>query len=85
MRVKHSTQVVREVLQKFKKQLNHQILTLQKCEFIGSKLGFNLPSSMKAFFNYFLELHITLYDDDSGQNHSVCHLQPRKGDDLLVA
>ena len=44
------------------KQLNCQILSLQECEFIGHKLGFD-PPSLRACLNYLRQLHIiSLYD-----------------------
>ena len=43
-------------------QLKRQTLTIQECEFIGHKLGFD-PPSLKACLNYLRQLHIiTFYD-----------------------
>ena len=49
-------------LRKMMEQLNRQILSLQECEFIGSKLGFD-PPSLKACLNYLRELHILSFPD----------------------
>ena len=49
-------------LRKLMEQLNRQILSLQECEFIGSKLGFD-PPSLKACLNYLRELHILSFYD----------------------
>ena len=49
-------------LRKMMEQLNRQILSLQECEFIGSKLGFD-PPSLKACLNYLRELHILSFYD----------------------
>ena len=49
-------------LRKLMDQLKRQILTIQECEFIGHKLGFD-PPSLKACLNYLRQLHfITFYD-----------------------
>ena len=49
-------------LGKLMDQLKRQILTIQECEFIGYKLGFD-PPSLKACLNYLRQLHIiTFYD-----------------------
>ena len=49
-------------LRKLMDQLKRQILTIQECEFIGHKLGFDSPS-LKACLNYLRQLHIiTFYD-----------------------
>ena len=49
-------------LRKQMDQLKRQILTIQECEFIGHKLGFD-PPSLKACLNYLRQLHIiTFYD-----------------------
>ena len=52
------------------KQLNHQDLTLQKCEFIGSKLGLDLPSSMKGMTN--------LRDSQEKVRHKSLHILQSK-------
>ncbi|CAI8054966.1 hypothetical protein GBAR_LOCUS29995, partial [Geodia barretti] len=49
-------------IRKLMEQLNRQILSLQECEFIGSKLGFD-PPSLKACLNYLRELHILSFYD----------------------
>ena len=49
-------------LRKMMEQLNRQVLSLQECEFIGSKLGFD-PPSLKACLNYLRELHILSFYD----------------------
>ena len=49
-------------LRKMMEQLNRQILSLQECEFIGSKLGFD-PPSLKACLNYLRKLHILSFYD----------------------
>ena len=49
-------------LREMMEQLNRQILSLQECEFIGSKLGFD-PPSLKACLNYLRELHILSFYD----------------------
>ena len=49
-------------LRKMMEQLNRQILSLQECEFIGYKLGFD-PPSLKACLNYLRELHILSFYD----------------------
>jgi hypothetical protein len=43
-------------------KLGRQVLSLQECEFIGSKLGFD-PPSLKACLNYLRELHILSFYD----------------------
>ena len=49
-------------LRKLMDQLKRQTLTIQECEFIGHKLGFD-PPSLKACLNYLRQLHIiTFYD-----------------------
>ena len=49
-------------LRKLMDLLKRQILTIQECEFIGYKLGFN-PPSLKACLDYLRQLHIiTFYD-----------------------
>ena len=49
-------------LRKLMEQLKRQTLTIQECEFIGYKLGFD-PPSLKACLNYLRQLHIiTFYD-----------------------
>ena len=49
-------------LRKLMDQLKRQTLTIQECEFIGHKLGFD-PHSLKACLNYLRQLHIiTFYD-----------------------
>ena len=49
-------------LRKLMDQLKRQTLTIQECEFIGYKLGFD-PPSLKACLNYLRQLHIiTFYD-----------------------
>ncbi|CAI8047367.1 hypothetical protein GBAR_LOCUS26174 [Geodia barretti] len=49
-------------LRKMMEQLNRQILSVQECEFIGSKLGFD-PLSLKACLNYLRQLHILSFYD----------------------
>ena len=49
-------------LRKLMDQLKRQTLTIQECEFIGHKLGFD-HSSLQACLNYLRQLHIiTFYD-----------------------
>ena len=49
-------------LRKLMEKLGRQTLSLQECEFIGHKLGFD-PPSLKACLHYFRQLHIiTFYD-----------------------
>ena len=43
-------------------QLNRQVLSLQECQFIGSKLGFDAPS-LKACLDYLRQLHIVSFYD----------------------
>ena len=47
-------------LRKMMEQLNRQILSLQECQFIGSKFGFDAPS-LKACLNYLRQLHIVSF------------------------
>ena len=49
-------------LRKMMEQLNRQILSLQECQFIGSKLGFDAPS-LKACLDYLRQLHIVSFYD----------------------
>ena len=49
-------------LRKMMEQLKRQILSLQECQFIGSKLGFDAPS-LKACLNYLRQLHIVSFYD----------------------
>ena len=49
-------------LRKMMQELQRQILSLQECQFIGHKLGFN-PPSLKACLNYLRELHIISFYD----------------------
>ena len=49
-------------LQKMMQELRRQILSLQECQFIGHKLGFD-PPSLKACLNYLRELHIISFYD----------------------
>ena len=49
-------------LQKMMQELQRQILSLQECQFIGHKLGFD-PPSLKACLNYLRELHIISFYD----------------------
>ena len=49
-------------LRKMMEQLNRQILSLQECQFIGSKLGFDAPS-LKACLNYLRQLNIISFYD----------------------
>ena len=47
-------------LRKLMKMLDRQTLSLQECEFIGYKLGFDSPS-LKACLHYLREFHIISY------------------------
>ena len=47
-------------LRKLMDQLKRQTLTIQECEFIGYKLGFD-PPSLKACLNYLRQLHIITF------------------------
>ena len=49
-------------LRKMMEQLNRQVLSLQECQFIGSKLGFDAPS-LKACLGYLRQLHIVSFYD----------------------
>ena len=49
-------------LRKMMEQLNRQVLSLQECQFIGSKLGFDAPS-LKACLDYLRQLHIVSFYD----------------------
>ena len=49
-------------LRKLMEKLERQTLSLQECEFVGSKLGFDLPS-LKACLSYLRELHIISFYD----------------------
>ena len=49
-------------LRKMMEKLGRQVLSLQECEFIGYKLGFD-PPSLKACLNYLRELHILSFYD----------------------
>ena len=49
-------------LRKLMEKLEHQTLSLQECEFVGFKLGFDLPS-LKACLSYLRELHIISFYD----------------------
>ena len=49
-------------LRKMMQELRRQILSLQECQFIGHKLGFD-PPSLKACLNYLRELHIISFYD----------------------
>ena len=49
-------------LQKMMQELRRQILSIQECQFIGHKLGFD-PPSLKACLNYLRELHIISFYD----------------------
>ena len=49
-------------LRKMMEELRRQILSLQECQFIGHKLGFDRPS-LKACLNYLRELHIISFYD----------------------
>ena len=49
-------------LRKMMEQLNRQVLSLQECQFIGSKLGFDAPS-LKACLDYLRLLHIVSFYD----------------------
>ena len=49
-------------LRQMMKQLNRKILSLQECEFIGHKLGFD-PPSLRACLNYLRQLHIISFYD----------------------
>ena len=49
-------------LRKMMVQLNRQVLSLQECQFIGSKLGFDTPS-LKACLDYLRQLHIVSFYD----------------------
>ena len=49
-------------LHKLMDQLKRQTLTIQKCEFIGYKFGFD-PLSLKACLNYLRQLHIISFYD----------------------
>ena len=49
-------------LRKMMVQLNRQVLSLQECQFIGSKLGFDTPS-LKACLHYLRQLHIVSFYD----------------------
>ena len=49
-------------LRQMMERLERQTLSLQECQFIGHKLGFN-PSSLKACLSYLRQLHIiSMYD-----------------------
>ena len=61
-------------LRKLMDQLKRQILTIQECEFIGHKLGFD-PPSLKACLNYLRQLHIiTFYDVLPGLVFGSCQV-----------
>ena len=47
---------------KMMEQLNRQVLSLQECQFIGYKLGFDVPS-LKACLDYLRQLHIVSFYD----------------------
>ena len=49
-------------LRKMMEQSNRQILSLQECQFIGYKLGFDAPS-LKACLDYLHQLHIVSFYD----------------------
>ena len=49
-------------LRKMMEQPNRQILSLQECQFIGYKLGFDAPS-LKACLDYLRQLHIVSFYD----------------------
>ena len=49
-------------LRKLMEQLGRQTLSLQECEFVGSKLGFDLPS-LKACLHYLRKFHIISFYD----------------------
>ena len=49
-------------LRKLMEKLERQTLSLQECEFVGFKLGFDLPS-FKACLSYLRELHIISFYD----------------------
>ena len=49
-------------LRKMMEQLNRQVLSLQECQFIGYKLGFDAPS-LKACLHYLRQLHIVSFYD----------------------
>jgi hypothetical protein len=49
-------------LRKMMGQLGRQTLSLQECEFVGYKLGFDLPS-LKACLQYLRQLHIISFYD----------------------
>ena len=49
-------------LRKLMEKLGRQTLTMQECEFVGSKLHFDLPS-LRACLSYLRELHIISFYD----------------------